>query len=55
MMIRPDEEFALGVPVGWICKDFINKVVEVPFFKNVINELCIGVRYDDDGAPHLLH
>ena len=28
MMIRPDEEFALGVPVGWICKDFINKVVE---------------------------
>ena len=54
-MVWPDQQFALGVPVGGVCEDFINQVVEVPFFQNVLNKLGIGVGYDDDCGPQLLH
>ena len=55
MMIRLDQQFALGVPVGGVCEDFINQVVEVPLSQDVVDKLCVGVRYDDDCGPQVLH
>ena len=55
MMIGLDQQFALGVPVGGVCEDFINQVVEVPRFQNVVNKLGVGVGNDDDCGSQLLH
>ena len=55
MMIRLDQQFALGVPVGGVREDFINQVVKVPLSQDVVDKLCVGVRYDDDCGPQVLH
>ena len=55
VVIGLDQQFALGVPVGGVGEDFVHQVVEVPLSQDVLDKLGVGVRYDDDRGPQLLH